>query len=512
MSDHDNARRAPMHYMAAARAYCFDLVAMAFLFVSVSILAGRVWRFPFDDEIATLTKIEPDTARELVATFPATDDIHPPFSYLLFYGLRQLDFSDAAMRLCSLLLTFLALALCHSLVLRWLSSRADAGTLPSPTRIVAVLIFGLMPLAVSQGDALRWYPVFAVLIALFLVLYLEPRDEWQRLWSGVALGLAASTDFSAALIVPPFLFYRHVLQRRFRWSFDLTYWLIVPAGAAIGFWSAYYIFTYRIQAVRTEFSGGVIRSVLTDVLGFFGGDALGISQAWIVLPLVIVFALAAIGEIDRQKPGKPVHLLLLVLSAPVLMALAGFATPRSFLYLTPVTAALITMFFHRQLRQGHVRRAIAVVAITLVTSVAAIANLISGTHPFKRNSVVPYQAIFDFIDHNANGSALVISTDPVVPWVLRAAGKDRCAGYFFDVKRCLESGRLYDSIFVVFGHNDRSDETTLMNQFKAFVDETTAGRTKLASLPAGHDADAALKTRLTGVPLDAAILTVDFYR
>jgi hypothetical protein len=286
----------------------------------------------------------------------------------------------------------------------------------------------------------------------------------------------------------------------------------VAAGAAIGFWSAYYIFTYRIQAVRTEFSGGVIRSALTDVLGFFGGDALGISQAWIVLPLAIVFALAAIGEIDRQKPGKPVHLLVLVLSAPVLMALAGFATPRSFLYLTPVTAALITMFFHRQLRQGHVRRAIAVVAITLVTSVAAIANLISGTHPFKRNSVVPYQAIFDFIDHNANGSALVISTDPVVPWVLRAAGKDRCAGYFFDVKRCLESGRLYDSIFVVFGHNDRSDETTLMNQFKAFVDETTAGRTKLASLPAGHDADAALKTRLTGVPLDAAILTVDFYR
>jgi hypothetical protein len=216
MSDHDNARRAPMPYMAAARAYCFDLTAIAFLFVSVSILAGRVWRFPFDDEIATLTKIEPDTARELIATFPATDDIHPPFSYLLFYGLRQLDFSDAAMRLCSLLLTFLALALCHSLVLRWLSWRADAGTLPSPTRIVAVLIFGLMPLAVSQGDALRWYPVFAMLIALFLVLYLEPRDEWQRLWSGVALGLAASTDFSAALIVPPFLFYRHVLQRRFR--------------------------------------------------------------------------------------------------------------------------------------------------------------------------------------------------------------------------------------------------------------------------------------------------------
>jgi|SRR5690348_2281793 hypothetical protein len=168
MSEQDNAGRAPMRYIATARAYCFDLTVMAFLFASVSIMAGRVWRFPFDDEIATLSKIEPEAAREIIATFPATDDIHPPFSYLLFYGLRQLDFSDATMRLCSLLMSCVALALCHVLVLRWLSWREDAGKLPSPTRIVAVLTFGLMPLAVSQGDALRWYPIFAVLIALFM--------------------------------------------------------------------------------------------------------------------------------------------------------------------------------------------------------------------------------------------------------------------------------------------------------------------------------------------------------
>jgi len=35
---------------------------------------------------------------------------------------------------------------------------------------------------------------------------------------------------------------------------------------------------------------------------------------------------------------------------------------------------------------------------------------------------------------------------------------------------------------------------------------------KLTSVSAGYDADAELKTRLTGVPLDPAILTVDFYR
>lgn len=236
-------------------------------------MAGRIWRFPFDDEIAQLSKIEPDALRDFIIHFPATDDIHPPF-----YGSRQLGCSDAAMRLCSLLLTFLALALCQILVLSWLGQRSEDGRPAPVTRIVASLIFGSMALTVSLGDALRWYPVFAVLIALFVVLYLVPRQEWHRLWSAVALGLAASTDFSAALIVPPFLVYRHILQRRFRWSFDLVYWLIVATGAAVGFYSAYYIFSYRSQAVRAEFSGGV-RAVLADALGFFGGDALGISQA-----------------------------------------------------------------------------------------------------------------------------------------------------------------------------------------------------------------------------------------
>jgi hypothetical protein len=149
--------------------------------------------------------IEPEAAREFITNFPTTDDIHPPFSYVFFYGLRQLGCSDAAMRLCSPLLTLLAL--CQILVLSWLAQRSDDGRAVASSR--------------SQGDALRWYPVFAVLIALLIVHYLVPSRQSQCLWSAAALGPAASTDFSAALIVPPFLLYRHILQRRFRWSFDL---------------------------------------------------------------------------------------------------------------------------------------------------------------------------------------------------------------------------------------------------------------------------------------------------
>jgi hypothetical protein len=44
------------------------------------------------------------------------------------------------------------------------------------------------------------------------------------------------------------------------------------------------------------------------------------------------------------------------------------------------------------------------------------------------------------------------------------------------------------------------------------IAQATAGRTKAASLSAGLDEDAPLKTRLTGVPLEKTILTVDYYR
>jgi len=90
--------------------------------------------------------------------------------------------------------------------------KRDGAIASVPARLVAVLMFGLMPLAVSQGDALRWYPVFALLSALFVTLYLVPRDGPAQLWSSAVLGLAASTDFSAILLVPPLLIYRYGLQ------------------------------------------------------------------------------------------------------------------------------------------------------------------------------------------------------------------------------------------------------------------------------------------------------------
>jgi hypothetical protein len=245
---------------------------------------------------------------------------------LIFYGLREIGLSEAGMRLCSVAMTALALLLCQVLVLTWIARR-DVAAPSLPTRLFSVFIFGLTPLAISQGGALRWYPVFALLITLFVVLYLAPRQEPQRLWSAVALGLAASTDFSAILVALPLMVYRYALERRFRWSFELIYWAITAVAAGIGLCSPSWLFSNATRAVRTVFSGNVLQSIPTNALGFFGGDALGISQTWIVLPTIVIFTLASISEIDRRNPAKPVHLLLLMLVPPAILALAVLSWP-----------------------------------------------------------------------------------------------------------------------------------------------------------------------------------------
>jgi hypothetical protein len=509
MTQQSDPHAAVHSYAASARAYAPDLLSTLVLFVCASLLAGRVWRFPFDDEIYTLTLIE-RPARALLTVLPATQDDHPPLSYLVFHGLRQLDLTDAGMRLCSLAMTALALLLVQVLVLSWIAERERAAVSPQ-TRLIAVLMFGLIPIAVSQGDALRWYPLFALQIALFVTLYLAPRGDAIRLWSGAALGLAGSTNFLALLMVPALMVHRYVFQRQFRWSFDLTYWLLTGGTAVLGFYTAYWVLAHRRGEVDAQF-GSVVKSAPLDLLGFFGGDALGISQSWLIAPTIAIFALAIVSAIDRKQPGNPVHLLLLMLASTAAMVLAGFAKPRSFLYLAPAVAALLTLYFDRQARQSHAGRTLTLIALVLALSVSAIANVNFGAHPFKRNSVIPYQSILDFIHGNANGSALVISTDPVVPWMLRTNADNECAGYFMAARACVAGGRRYDSIFVISGHSNRSAHAVTMANFQSLVAEATAGRTKVTSFGAGLDEDAALKSWLSGVPLDRYILTVDYYR
>jgi hypothetical protein len=151
--------------------------------------------------------------------------------------------------------------------------------------------------------------------------------------------------------------------------------------------------------------------------------------------------------------------------------------------------------------------------VVALPGLVAIADLQSGDHPFKRNLAVPYGDIIDFVERNKAGDTLVLSTDPIVPWELsKGVDPGLCVSYFFQDPTCFTPARSYRSVFVIGGYNNRSAHEPVMQRFAARVAELTAGREKIAELGVGHDEDAALKTWLTGVPLDRVILTVDLYR
>ena len=373
-------------------------------------------------------------------------------------------------------MTAFALALFHLLTLTLGAQRAPVSLM---TRLIAVLLFGFCALAVSQGDAIRWYPLFAILIASFVVLYLVGASGAAWLWSAVPLGLAASTNFLAVMVAAPFVIYRYGLQRRFRAAYDLTYWLAVAAFSCPGLYSFYSIFVNRVSAVaHTEFGAGTARAVMINVLGFFGGDALGISQAWVIVPVVVISGMAVLSLIDWRQPANPAHLLLLLLAAGALFALTGFAKPRSFLYLSPVLAAVLTLYLNRQATDRNAGIAVFLASLILAASVASIANINFGSYPFKRNAVIPYQNIVDFIQTNERGDTLVVSTDSIVPWVLRHQYRreGRCVSYFFSDGGCPIATQRYDLIFVIVGHSDRSAIAGAMKRFNIALDAATVGR------------------------------------
>jgi hypothetical protein len=103
------------NYFACARAHALDLASTLILFFCASISAGRVWRFPFDDEIYTLTRTQ---MRSVFKVFPKNSE-------MLFYGLHHLGLSDPQMRLCSLAMTGLALVLFQLLALTWIAQHSE---------------------------------------------------------------------------------------------------------------------------------------------------------------------------------------------------------------------------------------------------------------------------------------------------------------------------------------------------------------------------------------------------
>jgi len=379
-------------------------------------------------------------------------------------------------------------------------------------RAAAVLLFGLNALAISQGDALRWYPLFAAEIAIAVTLYVAAINDAARLAAAAMLGVAASTNFLAAFVIAPLAIYRYALERRFAWRVDAALCLTVLVFGGLGVAAAASVLAGHPQLVGRQLGASVVTAAGLDVLGFFGGHSLGLGQAWIVLPAILVSVVAAIGVVDRKQRADPAHLFLIMLIAVAPLPLVGFGKPRSFLYLAPVLAAVQVLYLSR-LAQRRVEAGLIAMALLVAPAAAAIANIQGITRPFKREAVVPYDQLIAAIDANAEGRVLVVSSDPALAWILthQRARPERCVSYFFGNPACFADTGGYGTIVIVSGHHSGAANVAAEHR-AARAAALVADRRKVATVPVGYDADAALKTRLTGTPLTAALLTVDIYR
>lgn len=488
----------PKRLAFCIKAYWPDIALSILLYTSVSIAVGRVWRFPFDDEIYTLLLFERNTVLEVLRYELGGNEVHPPLFYLLYSCLKALGLSVPALRLLSLAFTASALAMVHLVSLATMRDD-DIGPL---VRAAALLLFGLNALAISQGDALRWYPMFACLVSAFLLLYLGGRMRW----SAIALGLGLATNYLGGLIIGSVAIHRYVLLRRFDLRADATFWSLTAGAGSLALISGASLMIHPAIA-GGQLVQNSLEAPVQDALGFFGGHALGIGQAWLALPALAV-ALWAVIRLCRRGAGAEM-LLVLLLGSVLVMPAIGLAKPRSFLYLAPVTAAVICVALSRSL----LRTQLVALAASLLTATAAIGNIKETAHPFKRNAAVPYAAAIDFV-HANSGRSLLVTTDPVLAWEIARDPRARAICVSEPTARqrtnCGRDGG-YDSVLVAHGYNIMSRSPKRMAEFDAAVVEATAGMRRVAVAHFGEDKDAVLKRRLTGAPLDEAILTVDVY-
>jgi hypothetical protein len=184
-----------------------DIIAAfagSLIYVLLSIYSGSILRNSFDDEIDTLLALQGSSFIEILQfRLPyAHTDAHTPLPYLVFKALWTIWPSIYFLRCFSLICSATCIYLGIRLVLDALRSQTQSG---APWNIgAAVLIIATTPLIVTQGDSVRWYPMFAVMV--FCSFRYESRG---KPWHSAALsGIGFSINVVGGLIYAGMVGYR----------------------------------------------------------------------------------------------------------------------------------------------------------------------------------------------------------------------------------------------------------------------------------------------------------------
>ena len=491
----------------------WECIGFLGLVVALAWPFGIFYRFPFDDEVATLDIIARYSPSELLRL--DYDDVNiPPVSYLIFQLLAHFGLPIWGMRLASLIMSGIAFLLILDLTVAVIRSEEKT------VRLATMFLFVSFPLLYGVGDSLRWYPVFAVSVAGFF--WLELRRGKPTMLGGMLLGLAASTNFFA--IIPYFAF---ATRRYLRWrSFDIRidgpFHLVLASFAAPGLISFVIIVAYMTKTGEdpsgylhfvTPISGFV--GIAQAGLGFLGGYRIGPVDILLGLPYLVLLALT-LGDWVLRRRGKISSYdandwaddLFIIFGVMVafcaLYSLAsGFSEGRAWLFLAPFMLACFALgYWYRFSHMSFLPLFI----VSLLLFSAALANGRKSDAPYKRNSVIPFDEVINFVAENAHGSVLYVSHEPVGAFLLRGAGY--CLMTSDEVPPCAEQALdHFDTIAIA----DDSYLKTVPDVDKV-LGEVGQHRTLRTKARFGYDRWASLKSLLTGTRLDPWILTVEIYR
>jgi hypothetical protein len=501
-----------------------EIIACSIFVILLAYLFGTFDRFPFDDEIVTLALIEHLTPVELLFTRIGLYDIHPPGSYFMFQLLYNIGLPLWAMRCVSLFMSAIAFLLILDLTLS--AIRANG----SMVRFATIIMFLTFPLLYGVGDALRWYPLFAVLVAGFF--WLELRCGQPTIAGGVLLGLSVSTNFLA--FVPYFAFagQRYFLRRRFDFRVDGPFHLAAVIFAAPGLATFVCVLLEALHRDRSvihlQFTWSVLASAVAFAqmgLGFLSGYRIGPVELVLGLPFVTLFMLAFGGLVlhrqgseGRRSDEITSDLLVITVIMTVLCIIYSLSTifreGRALLFLAPFVLASFALAYWRCFSAA---AWLPVCLASLLLFCTALANARQSTGPFKRDLVIPFDEVRNFIADNVHGSVLYLTYESVSRYLMRGDGY--CTmfslkpGSWLDVEPelspCARNGLdRFDTIVVGLWPPNGPPWTPTGS---VALDYIHAHRKLQARAVFGYDRWAGLKTRLTGVALGPWIMTIEIY-
>lgn len=488
----------------------YDPILSATTLVLVALAAGRVNRFPFDDEITTLWSMKVlSKGTGAARLWNIMSEMNPPLFRLIFYAGSTAGLNTSSLRWISLICTASAVASWHWITLDSLGESNQ----PMSNRLLIAIFFGLTPLAISQGDALRWYPPLALAIAIAFLIYLASSRRWFL--SGIAFGVAADTGFIAICPFLAVVVHRWLVERKFRWCEDGGFLLLTGLFATPGFISLVELIRYRgfggVKAIH--YTPNVLRRVMETSLGFFGGVTLGLSQAWLVALAIVAtswLGYRALNWETNQRAARLRDVVLITAAFGAMFTLAGISEPRIYLFLGPMISAVAAIGFAYAMTLSP-GLAAASYALLIVVSIAVVANLRASDTPFKRNAAIPYAEVMEFVRANQSGKTIVVTSDAVTEYSLLGA-PDICIERFVSSANAWLSARCEDGqsdTVIVVKDAPPDDDDPVWRERTA---EITVGKSVVAEAHFGRDKDAGLKNRLTGSRLPSSLVDAIVFR